>query len=158
MKHKTSEALTKIFAKRLLYAFAAEGLDMQQYVVMQPKLSHAGYHRLNDLADIFLDSIGYAGGTTTLEAVSHNLPAVTLPGELLRGRISTGILQKMGVTETIATSPEDYVDLAIRLGKDATWRQGVRARMAENKHKIYGDLACIEGLERFLENTVRGEG
>ena len=154
MKHKTSEALTKIFAKRLQDAFAVEGLDMQKYVVMQPILSNAGYHRLNDLADIFLDSIGVAGTTTTLEAISHNLPVVTLPGEFLRGRVSTGILQRMGIPETIATSPEDYVDLAIRLGKDAPWRERVRARMAENKHKIYGDMACIDGLEKFLENIL----
>lgn len=158
MKHKTSEALTKIFAKRLQDAFAVEGLDLQQYVVMQPALSHASYHRLNDIADIFLDSIGVAGTTTTLEAISYNLPVVTLPREFLRGRVSSGILQKMEVPETIATSPEDYVEIAIRLGKDAAWRERVRARIAENKHKIYGDMACIEGLENFLENAVNGEG
>lgn len=154
MKHKTSEALTKIFTKRLQDAFAVESLDMQKYVVMQPTLSNAGYHRLNDIADIFLDSIGVAGTTTTLEAISHNLPVVTLPGEFLRGRVSTGILQKMGIPETIASSPEDYVDIAIRLGKDAAWRERVRARMAQNKQKIYGDMACIEGLEIFLENMM----
>lgn len=154
LKHKTSEALTKIFTKRLQNAFAVEGLDMQQYVVMQPALSHASYHRLNDIADIFLDSIGVAGATTTLEGIAYNLPIVTLPGEFLRGRVSTGILQKMQVTETIATSPEDYVEIAIRLGKDAPFRERVRARMAENKHKIYTDRACIEGLEDFLENAV----
>lgn len=153
LKHKTSEALTKIFSKRLQNAFAVEGLDMQQYVVMQPALSHASYHRLNDLADIFLDSIGVAGATTTLEGIAYNLPIVTLPGEFLRGRVSSGILRKMQVTETIATSPEDYVEIAIRLGKDAPFRERVRARMAENKHKIYGDRACIEGLENFLENV-----
>ena len=158
MKHKTSEALTKIFTKRLQDAFAVEGLDLQQYIVMQPALSHASYHRLNDLADIFLDSIGVAGTTTTLEAISYNLPVVTQQGEFLRGRVSSGIVQKMGVTETIATSPEDYVEMAIRLGKDAAWRERVRAQMAENKHRIYGDLACIEGLENFLEHAVRGEG
>jgi len=157
LKHKTSEALTKIFTKRLQNAFAVEGLDMQQYVVMQPALSHASYHRLNDLADIFLDSIGVAGATTTLEGIAYNLPIVTLPGEFLRGRVSSGILQKMEVTETIATSPEDYVEIAIRLGKDAPFRERVRVRMAENKHKIYADRSCIKGLEDFLEHAIRGD-
>ncbi|MDJ1181915.1 hypothetical protein [Roseofilum casamattae] len=157
MKHKTSEAQTKILSKRLQNAFAAEGLDLEQYVVMQPAVSNAGYHRLNDLADIFLDSIGVAGTNTTLEAIAHNLPIVTLTGEFLRGRVSTGILQHMGVSETIASSPEDYVAIAIRLGQDAAFREQVRARMAANKHKIYADTACIEGLEDFLEHAVRGE-
>ena len=158
MKHKTSEALTKIFAARLQDAFAAEGLDPKQYVVMEPTLSNADYHQLNKLVDIFLDSIGVAGATTTLEAVSYNMPVVTFPGEFLRGRVSSGILQRMGVTETIATSPESYVEIAIRLGKDTAWRQQVRIQMAKHKPMIYGDMACIEELENFLESAVRVQG
>lgn len=157
MKHKTSEALTKIFVARLQDAFAVEGLDPNHYVVMEPTLSDANYHQLNTLADIFLDSIGVAGATTTLEAVSYTMPIVTLPGEFLRGRVSSGILDRMGVTETIATSPKAYVEIAIRLGKDTAWRQQVRTRMARNKPMIYGDRACIEELENFLESAVRGQ-
>jgi protein O-GlcNAc transferase len=160
LKHKTSETLTKIFVKRLQRAFSAVDLDMADYVVMQPALTDAAYHRLNDLADVFLDSLGTAGTTTTLEAISYNLPIVivTLPGEFMRGRVSYGILKQIGVTETIATSVDNYIAIANRLGKDAQWRQQVRERMAQNKHKVYSDMAGIEGLETFLSTAVRGGG
>jgi predicted O-linked N-acetylglucosamine transferase (SPINDLY family) len=154
LKHKTSETLTKIFVKRLQRAFSAVELNMADYVVMQPALSDAAYHRLNDLADVFLDSLGTAGTTTTLEAITYNLPIVTLPGEFMRGRVSHGILKQIGVTETIATSVDDYIEIANRLGRDVSWRQKVRKRMAQNKHKVYGDMACIEGLETFLSTVV----
>jgi hypothetical protein len=144
LKHKTSETLTKIFVKRLQRAFSAVELNMADYVVMQPALTDAAYHRLNDLADVFLDSLGTAGTTTTLEAITYNLPIVTLPGEFMRGRVSHGILKQIGVTETIATSVDDYIEIANRLGTDVSWRQKVRKLMEQNKHKVYGDMACIE--------------
>jgi hypothetical protein len=53
LKHKTSETLTKIFVKRLQRAFSAVELNMADYVVMQPALTDAAYHRLNDIADVF---------------------------------------------------------------------------------------------------------
>jgi protein O-GlcNAc transferase len=158
LKHKTSEPLTKILVKRLQRAFSAVDLDMADYVVMLPTLTDGAYHRLNDLADVFLDSIGTAGCTTTLEAIIYNLPIVTLPGDFLRGRVSQGILKQMGVTETIATSVDDYIEIANRLGREVAWREKVRERMAQNKHKVYGDMTCIESLETFLSTVVRDGG
>ena len=157
LKHKTSETLTNMLIKRLQHAFSAVDLDMANYVVMQPALTDAVYHRLNELADIFLDSLETAGTTTTLEAITYNLPIVTLPGEFMRGRVSYAILKQIGVTETVATSVDNYIDIASRLGRDLLWRQKVRQRMARNKHKVYNDMACIEGLETFLSTVVRGE-
>jgi predicted O-linked N-acetylglucosamine transferase (SPINDLY family) len=78
LKHKTSETLTKILVKRLQRAFSRASLDMADYVVMQPVLTDVAYHRLNDLADVFPDSLGTDGTTTTLDAITYNLPIVTM--------------------------------------------------------------------------------
>ncbi|MFG6101742.1 tetratricopeptide repeat protein [Leptothoe sp. EHU-05/26/07-4] len=157
LKHKSSEALTRIFENRLRQAFSDAELDMDQFVVMQPTLSDANYHRLNALGDIFLDSIDVAGTTTTLEAITHDLPVVTMPGEFVRGRVSSAILQQMGVISTVATSVEHYGEIAICLGRNKQWRQVVTEQMAQNKHRLYDDLSCVEALEKsfftFLEQT-----
>ena len=156
LKHKSAESLTRIFVNRLRAAFAAQGLDMERYVVMQPALSDAAYHRLNELADVFLDSIGVAGTTTTLEAIEYDLPIVTLPSPFLRGRVSNAILQRMSVTLTIAESVEHYVAVATRLGQDTVWRQKVTAQMARNKQHVYEDMDCVEALEEaFLTFAER---
>ncbi len=52
--------------------------------------------------DVMLDSIGWSGGNTTLEALAQDLPVVTFEGELMRGRVSAGILRMMGMPEAIA--------------------------------------------------------
>ena len=61
------------------------------------------------------------------------------------------------VTE-IAPSIDDYVAIAARLGRDAAWRATVKARMAANKHRLYGDRACIAALEAFLDTVARRHG
>src|ERR1700754_2259925 len=61
--------------------------------------------------DVILDSIVWSGGNTTLEALAQDLPVVTFEGELMRGRVSAGMLRMMGMPETIAGTIDDYVAL-----------------------------------------------
>ncbi len=43
----------------------------------------------------------------------------------MRGRLTMGILKMIGIEETIASSKEDYVKIAIRLGQDPQYRQRI---------------------------------
>jgi protein O-GlcNAc transferase len=147
--------LNNQFRNRLLKAFAREGLRGEDHVVLLPHLDPERYHAMNRLADIFLDSIGWSGCNSTMEAIACDLPIVTMPGKFMRGRHSLAILNMMGVEETIAANVEEYISLAVKLALDVPRRQEVAAKIAANKHKIYGDLSCIAGLEEFLETAVR---
>jgi predicted O-linked N-acetylglucosamine transferase (SPINDLY family) len=125
--------------------------------VFLPRLGQGAFIAATGQCDIFLDSINWSGGNTTLESLAHDLPIVTLPGPLMRGRHSTAILRMMGVTETIAETVDDYVSIAVRLARDESWRHAVRARMSANKHRVFRDRECIAKLEDVLIQAVRGE-
>jgi predicted O-linked N-acetylglucosamine transferase (SPINDLY family) len=105
--------------------------------------------------DVMLDSIGWSGGNTTLEALAQDLPVVTFQGDLMRGRVSAGILRMMGMHETIAETLDGYVALAARIGKDASWRAQIKARVVSDKQRLYRDRSCIAALEDFLERAAR---
>jgi predicted O-linked N-acetylglucosamine transferase (SPINDLY family) len=90
-----------------------------------------------------------------LESLPQNLPIVTMPGAMMRGRHCAAILQMMGVTETIAATVDDYVSIAVRLAKDPAERQALRERMKASAHKVYRDRACITALEDFLDRAAR---
>lgn len=78
------------------------------------------------------------------------LPVVTLPGDLMRKRHSFAMLKMMGITETVAASEDDYVDIAVRLGLDGAWRRHMGERMRERASLIYDDETPIRALESFL--------
>jgi protein O-GlcNAc transferase len=74
----TSIHLNKQFQRRLEQAFSRYGLDAQNYVTLLPRMDSDRYLTMNRLAEIFLDSIGWSGGNTTMEAIAADLPVVTM--------------------------------------------------------------------------------
>jgi predicted O-linked N-acetylglucosamine transferase (SPINDLY family) len=127
---------------------------LNDYVVFLPPLDPNRYHAINCLADIFLDSIGWSSNNSTFEALACNLPVVTLPGTLMRQRHCAAILTMMELTETIATTTEEYIEIAVKLGRDKNTRFSISERIRTQKKRIYYDNACITGLENFLEIIV----
>jgi protein O-GlcNAc transferase len=156
ISHK-SRHVTEQFRRRINQSFNEFGLKADHYVVFLPRLDEGKYSALNALSDIFLDSIGWSGCNSALEAIAHDLPIVTLPGKLMRGRHSAAILAMMGTPDTIASTIDEYIALAVRLGSDSAWRKQVSQKTAGNKHRLYRDTICITALEDFIEAAVEGQ-
>jgi predicted O-linked N-acetylglucosamine transferase (SPINDLY family) len=154
IEYMKGEKVTEIFRQRLSHAFAEFELNYQDYCIFLPFLDGSTFAGTAAIADVFLDSIGWSGCNSTLESLTSNLPIVTCPGEFMRGRHSCAILKMMGVEETIAASKDEYVKIAIRLGQDFQYRQHISQLVAQNKHKLYGDLETVKALEDFLLNLV----
>jgi predicted O-linked N-acetylglucosamine transferase (SPINDLY family) len=149
-----SPAVTAAFRERLGIAFAAAGLDAEQYCVMQAPMPQARFMAGVGLADVVLDTPGWSGGKSTLDCLAQNPAIVTWPGRFMRGRHTAAILRRAGCEATIAASEDEYVAIAARLGRDAAWRKQVRQAVARGKHRIFRDVDYIRGLEAFLEGAV----
>ena len=150
-----SDRITEQFRKRLQAAFANVGLDSEEYCVIVPRQDRVGYSNLNSVSDIFLDTLNWSGGNTTLQAIAYsNLPVVTHPGKYMRGRHSYAFLKLLGVTETIAKSEEEYIEIAVHLGLNLGWREQIRQKMLQNHSSLYEDLTCVTALEDFFKRVV----
>jgi protein O-GlcNAc transferase len=147
--------VTALFWMRLAQVFARHGLKIDDHAVLLPRLSMAEFTAVSGLCDVFLDSIGWSGGNTTLESLVNDLPIVTLPGPTMRSRHSAAILQRMGIADTVARDVDNYVELAVRMAREPAWRQSMKAKVSAAKHRVYRDRSAIEGLERFLERAAR---
>ncbi|MEE3715567.1 tetratricopeptide repeat protein [Tumidithrix elongata RA019] len=151
--HK-SAYVTQRFCNRLERTFADYGLSFQAHCVFLPSLVKAEYLNVHILSDVFLDSFGWSGGNTTLEAIACDSPVVTCPGDFMRGRHAYGILQMLGVTDTIASTEAEYVEIAVRLGLDLDWRNHILEKMKARHHSLYDDRTCIAALEDFFKQKV----
>jgi protein O-GlcNAc transferase len=149
-----SQVATQRFRGRLGRAFQRFGLDVDDHCVFHPRLDQQGFLELNQRADVFLDSLDWSGGNTTLEAVACALPVVTLAGPLMRGRHATAILTRLGMSETIAGDAEDYVSIATRLAGDIDLRRDLADRMGRNRTAAFDDEEPIKALDGFFENAV----
>jgi len=152
--YQRSSTIEKRFLRRMETAFSRFGLRMEDYVKMVPHLDSAHYRAFNRLADVFLDSIGWSGCNSTLEALACNLPVVTMPGELMRGRHTHAILKMMDIDETEGRNIDEYVAIAVRLAKEPDRRREISEKIARNRHLCYRDIECVRGLEQFIRRAV----
>jgi len=150
IQHFASPQVTELTRSRIGRAFAAAGLDPDRHLVFLRPLGQAEYAGLNAAADVYLDSLEWSGGNTTLEAVAAGLPIVTLPGPLMRGRHSAAILTMMGSAETVARDKDEYVALAVRLGRDPVWRREIAANVVARRDRLYHDRTPVKALEELL--------
>jgi predicted O-linked N-acetylglucosamine transferase (SPINDLY family) len=146
-------ALTKRFKTRLETAFARAGMNFEDHCSFVPWQNTAEFHGLLGRADIFLDTIGFSGFNTAMQAVERGLPVVTRQGRFMRGRLAGGVLQTMGLSEFIAATNEAYVELAVRLAEDDIFRQETRQQIEASQHVLLDDMASIRSLEAFLESA-----
>jgi len=92
-----------------------------------------GYLDVYNSIDIALDPFPYGGGTTSLDALWMGVPLVTLAGTLPVGRTGVTLLNQVGLTELIAQTPEQYIQIAAKLAADlphlSSLRAGLRGRL-----------------------------
>jgi predicted O-linked N-acetylglucosamine transferase (SPINDLY family) len=155
IEHAGSTHLTELFRKRLHQTFAAIGLNAVDYCVFLPRLDQHRFMAAVGQCDVFLNTIGWSGFNSVMESLPHNLPVVTMTGPFMRSQHAVAILRMLNVTDTIASSIDDYVSIAVRLGQDVPWRMAIKSRIAEHKHRLYRDETCISALEEFLESVAR---
>lgn len=145
-----------VLKPRLERAFAAVGLNSEDYCVHLNIPARLDYVMINLLSDVYLDTFTWSGGNTSLEAIACNLPIVTCPGEFMRGRHTDSFLKLLGVTDTIAKNEAEYIDIAVKLGIDKNWRNSISEMMSQNHNYLFDDQACIVGLEAFYKEVVNG--
>jgi len=138
---------------RLERAFLAGGLQPERHVVLHEEQHMFDYWNLVQLSDICLDTMGWSGGVSTMETIACGPPVVTMPGAVMRGRQSSGILRQLGVTETIASDTDHYVEIAARLGREPAWKKSVIERMKERWSQLYDDTRPVRALEEFFRRV-----
>jgi predicted O-linked N-acetylglucosamine transferase (SPINDLY family) len=145
-----SRAVSARLLARLHSRFRAGGMDPERYLVMVPWQAPARFFALMQRADVYLDTLGFSGFNTVMQAVECALPVVGYEGRFMRGRFASGILRAMGLPELVARDTAEYVRLAIRLATDQEYRAAMRARIAENRHALYRDQRVIDALTELL--------
>lgn len=109
-------------------------------------------------ADVLLQPLPLDGTTTTLEAVSCAVPTVIHRSAMIGGKMAWALYEHMGVRSTLATSVEQYIDIAVRLGTDAAFHAEVRAQLqqaTDQEHRLFEDPRAIESYVDWIERAVK---
>jgi CRISPR-associated protein Csy1 len=147
--------LTRKLAERLAAALQRHGVDASARLTWLDRLSHDDYLAVNLACDVMLDSLHWSGGNTALDAFACCLPLVTLPGRRMRGRQSLAMLKILGLEEWAASSPQDYVDKALALGREDHLQARVRQHLADHQQLLFDQDEPIKALQEHLLSLTR---
>ena len=150
---KTKSLADESVRQRLLEQFALHGIGSDRLLLegAAPRAELlASYNRI----DIALDPTPFGGGTTSAEASWMGVPVVTLRGKTWVGRVTESIISTIGLSECVALSPDEYVEIAARLAADVPHLTELRTDL---RRQMKSSTFCESSrFTRQLEQAYQG--
>lgn len=144
----------RLFMERFSKSFA----DLADRVRFVPRMDASHFFALLKAADVILDCPYFSGGNTTFEALAVAAPIITMPGEFMRGRVSAGLLQRMGLEQCIAGDFDDYVERAVTIAGDKGKQAEISGKITAAWPKLYRDGESLEEFESFFMEAAAAAG
>jgi protein O-GlcNAc transferase len=120
-------------------AFRRHGIDDGRVTFAGSSASLGTHLARVSCVDVALDPFPFNGSTTTFEALCMGVPVVTLAGSRFVGRVGASLLHGVGLPELVATTPEEYVDLATSLARDVARRASLSRELP---HRVITSPLC----------------
>jgi hypothetical protein len=117
---------------RLVAAAEQHGIEAAR-IVFAPKLANPWHLARYPLADLFLDTAPYGAHTTCSDALWMGVPIVTLSGKSFASRVCGSLVRSAGLPELVVETPQDFIQLAVRLGHDRAAIGELKARLETNR-------------------------
>jgi protein O-GlcNAc transferase len=143
---------------RLATAFRSEGLDPDAHLRVMQWLPRNQFLGFLDEMHVYLDCPAFSGYTTAWQAIHRGVPIVTLEGEFLRQRLAAGLLRQIGIIDGIASSREQYVEIAVRWAQECGQSQQSTARretISRAAAKADMNLTAVRAFEQTLIDRAK---
>ena len=113
-------------------------------------MTHFGYLNIISISDVFLDVFPFGGCNSSFEAFSLGKAIVTQPSEMINGRFTNGFYKKMELDALICKNKNEYIKMAVKLGKDKFFRTEVEKRIKEKSNILFLDKDTIKEWKEDL--------
>ncbi len=132
--------------------------DASSRLYVMPRLSQEEYMSILQLSDVVLDTFYYNGGANSVaDLFATKTPYVTYQWKFHRGRYGAAAYLQANIENApIALNPEEYTDLAIKLGTSASYRSSISAQMEKMSYEIFEDTEAVSELENFFDSVLNG--
>lgn len=142
--------LTTILKERLYNAFITANLNPMNFIQFIPFLEKEEFYSLMYKADLCLDTLGFSGFNTAMQAIECDLPIVTKEGKFMRGKLASAILHNLQLDSLIAKTNDEYINIAVNLIQNREFLNSYKAKITQSKLSVFENIEPIRALEKFL--------
>jgi predicted O-linked N-acetylglucosamine transferase (SPINDLY family) len=133
--------------------FTSLGIVPERLILSPFTPTQTEHFRMYQQIDIALDSYPYNGATTTCDTLWMGVPVVTLVGDRHASRTGLSILATVGLTELIAYTPPEYLNICLKLANNLEYVQHLRATLRQKVQT--SPLMDAPSFTRQLETLYR---
>jgi len=128
----------------------------KERLIFAPRVAPADYLARYQLADLFLDTFPFNGGTTANDALFMGLPLLTLSGRTFASRMAGSLLTHLGLPELIATNLKEYEEKAVRFAKKTAELNILKSHLMKNKESgsVFNISIFVKGYETNIINKL----
>jgi predicted O-linked N-acetylglucosamine transferase (SPINDLY family) len=142
-----------LFQKNILIEFKKYGIDSPRIIFAKRVDSMADHLARLSLADLFLDTLPFNAHTTAIDALKSGLLLLACTGEAFAGRVSTSLLNAMGLPELIVKTTEEYERVATELATQPD--KLIELKLKLQKNKITSPLFDTQTFVGNLESAYK---
>ena len=132
--------------ENLVRAAKKQGIKKER-LIFAPRVAPADYLARYQLADLFLDTFPFNGGTTANDALFMGLPLLTLSGRTFASRMAGSLLTHLGVPELIATDLKQYEEKAVGFAKNREQLTAIRKHLLDGRSS-----STVFDMPQFVRN------
>jgi predicted O-linked N-acetylglucosamine transferase (SPINDLY family) len=143
--------------QRLEHAFIRASLSTEKHIHFLPWMPPEKFFGLMRHATLYLDTPGFSGFNTAIQALICGLPIITLQGKFLRSNLAAGILRQLTLDELITHTTEDYRQQMWSLMSDRNHRRNLQKKILEKIDAIFEDPSAMRSMETLLISLARRE-
>jgi protein O-GlcNAc transferase len=149
-----SETMDNLLEARLRRAFDRDGVDFDAHVCVIPSLSRPKFFALMRRSALMLDTLGFSGFNTALQAVECGLPMLAHEGKFMRARLASAIMRRLELPELVAETEDAFIAKAVQLAGDAQSRERLSQQIAKRRDRLFQDQEPVRALGRFLSDAI----
>ncbi len=139
---------------RVMLNFINAGIDPARIILLGGTSRFEHLSAFNQI-DIALDPFPHGGGVTALEGLMMGVPMVSLRWPSLTGRISASIMTALNLTDWIAETEEEYVELALLKAKDLESLSALRQHLRDIlESSVVGDQVAYARVAEHEYRTL----
>lgn len=144
------------WAKENLLAEADAHGVARERLIFAPRVAPPEYLARFALADLFLDTFPYNGGTTASDALWMGLPILTCSGRTYISRMAGSLLTNVGLPDLVTFNVADYERLAVQLGRNPMRVASHKRYLAEHGRtsRLFDVPALVRDLEAQFERLA----
>ncbi|AIQ98286.1 tetratricopeptide repeat protein [Prochlorococcus sp. MIT 0801] len=135
----------------LLNSAKIRGIDPKRLVFAEtlPLNDHIIRHQN---ADLFLDTFNYSAGATAFIALKAGTPIIAYEGKSYTSRMSSSILNALGLNKLIARSLSEYEELAFNLATNYEFFDEIKNKLYDlnDNSKFFNSDSFVQDYESLL--------